>query len=206
MKYLKYLQTIDDFESFKNSEDYILPNVSYVEETKGVSYTPSIKIYPNNVITYKATNKLIETHMYGVDDYSGEPLYSYGVDLNKFGAKALSHEFSNGEGVITFESDVTVIGTSAFRDCSDLTEITIPASVTSIEYHAFVNCTQLSKITCLAVNAPSLTNYSFSNISLNGVLRYPTNATGYDGWRDTMDDYGNYTGYGLQLGWVFEEM
>jgi hypothetical protein len=40
MKYLKYLQTANDFESFKNSEDYVLPNVSYVEETKGVSYEP----------------------------------------------------------------------------------------------------------------------------------------------------------------------
>ena len=40
MKYLKYLQTTNDFESFKNSEDYILPNVSYVVETKGVSYAP----------------------------------------------------------------------------------------------------------------------------------------------------------------------
>ena len=38
MKYLKYLQTTNDFESFKNSEDYILPNVSYVVETEDVSF------------------------------------------------------------------------------------------------------------------------------------------------------------------------
>lgn len=42
MKYLKYLQTTNDFESFKNSESYILPNVSYVVETKGVSYEPYV--------------------------------------------------------------------------------------------------------------------------------------------------------------------
>lgn len=40
MKYLKYLQTANDFESFKNSEDYILPNVSYVVETEDVSFEP----------------------------------------------------------------------------------------------------------------------------------------------------------------------
>ena len=45
MKYLKYLQTTNDFESFKNSEDYILPNVSYVVETEGVSFDPSINLY-----------------------------------------------------------------------------------------------------------------------------------------------------------------
>ena len=38
MKHLKYLQTTNDFESFKNSEDYILPNVSYVVETEDVSF------------------------------------------------------------------------------------------------------------------------------------------------------------------------
>jgi hypothetical protein len=45
MKYLKYLQTANDFESFKNSEDYVLPNVSYIEETKGVSFEPEPPFY-----------------------------------------------------------------------------------------------------------------------------------------------------------------
>lgn len=44
MKYLKYLQTTNDFESFKNSENYILPNVSYVVETQGVSYEPYVEL------------------------------------------------------------------------------------------------------------------------------------------------------------------
>ena len=43
MKYLKYLQTTNDFESFKNSEDYILPNVSYVVETEEVSFEPYVE-------------------------------------------------------------------------------------------------------------------------------------------------------------------
>lgn len=42
MKYLKYLQTANDFELFKNSEDYILPNVSYVVETEDVSFEPYV--------------------------------------------------------------------------------------------------------------------------------------------------------------------
>lgn len=42
MKYLKYLQTSNDFESFKNSADYVLPNVSYVVETEGVSFEPYV--------------------------------------------------------------------------------------------------------------------------------------------------------------------
>ena len=38
MKYLKYLQTTNDFESFKNSEEYVLPNVSYIVADDTVMY------------------------------------------------------------------------------------------------------------------------------------------------------------------------
>lgn len=44
MKYLKYLQTITDFELFKNSDEYITPNVSFIEETKVVNYEPLVTI------------------------------------------------------------------------------------------------------------------------------------------------------------------
>ena len=47
MKYLKYLQTANDFESFKNSEAYILPNVSYIVETEEVYFAPFIDLTAN---------------------------------------------------------------------------------------------------------------------------------------------------------------
>lgn len=58
MKYLKYLQTTSDFESFKNSEDYILPNVSYVVETEGVSFEPYVPPILAGNIVYKSNSKL----------------------------------------------------------------------------------------------------------------------------------------------------
>ena len=42
MKYLKYFEQASAYEAYKNGSDYVLPNVSYVEETKGVSYQPYI--------------------------------------------------------------------------------------------------------------------------------------------------------------------
>jgi len=47
---------------------------------------------------------------------------------------------TTGEGVITFDGDVTSIGNEAFYGCKGLTSITIPDSVTWIGYAAFENC------------------------------------------------------------------
>ena len=42
---------------------------------------------------------------------------------------------------------VTMIGDSAFEECTSLTEIVIPDSVTDIGYSAFCNCNSLTSIT-----------------------------------------------------------
>ena len=41
---------------------------------------------------------------------------------------------------IIIDDGVTTIGEFAFRDCSNLTSVTIPNSVTEIRGHAFSNC------------------------------------------------------------------
>ena len=43
--------------------------------------------------------------------------------------------------------NVTTIGFQAFRECSNLTSITIPASVTNIDSTAFVSCSKLATVT-----------------------------------------------------------
>ena len=48
---------------------------------------------------------------------------------------------------ITIPNSVTSIGSSAFEDCMSLTNITIPESVTSIGALAFYNCSSLTSIT-----------------------------------------------------------
>ena len=44
MKYLKYFEQASAYEAYKNGSDYVLPNVSFVVETKGVSYEPKIEV------------------------------------------------------------------------------------------------------------------------------------------------------------------
>ena len=53
---------------------------------------------------------------------------------------------STGEGVITFDGELTTIGDDAFRDCG-LTSVTIGDSVTTIGNNAFRNCTSLTIVT-----------------------------------------------------------
>ena len=55
--------------------------------------------------------------------------------------------------VIPVDGSVTMIGFSAFEDCSGLTSITIPNSVTSISYSAFSGCSGLTSIEVTAGNA-----------------------------------------------------
>lgn len=59
----------------------------------------------------------------------------------------VSHIFESGRGVITFDSEQTEIGDSAFRDCTGLTGITIPNGVTAIGKEAFKGCSGLTGIT-----------------------------------------------------------
>lgn len=83
-----------------------------------------------NQIVYTASKKLPEEITFN----------NPGLHINAFNVKISSHTFSNGTGYITFNGDVTSIGSSAFYQCSDLTSITIPNSVTSIGDFAFYKC------------------------------------------------------------------
>jgi hypothetical protein len=47
MKHLKLFNDTASYEAYKNSEDYVLPNVSYIEETKGVSFEPYVDLTVN---------------------------------------------------------------------------------------------------------------------------------------------------------------
>lgn len=42
MKYLKQFANESDYQAFKESEEYITPNVSYVVENSGVSFSPYV--------------------------------------------------------------------------------------------------------------------------------------------------------------------
>ena len=97
---------------------------TYADAIEGWKFTA------NNIIYYISSDNNIVT------PYS----------TSAFGANIISNTYENGLGVITFDADVTSIGTYAFNECSSLTEITIPDSVTSIGKYAFYYCRSLTSI------------------------------------------------------------
>ena len=88
------------------------------------------EISPNQIIYYTSTD--------------GSVVVPYKTDV--FGANIISNTYENGRGVITFDGDVTSIGTYAFMGRSKLASISIPESVTSIGVEAFNSC-EISSIT-----------------------------------------------------------
>lgn len=91
---------------------------------------------------------------------------------------------------IVVPNSVKYIQNYAFQE-SDLTSITLGSGLTYIGMRAFERC-PLTTITSYAITAPTLNESVFTLVSSNGVLYYPSGATGYDVWLSS--GYG-YLGY-----------
>ena len=63
-----------------------------------------------------------------------------------FGATIISNKYINGQGIITFDGEVTSIGNMAFDGCQTLSAITLPESITRIGDYAFRGCSDLVTI------------------------------------------------------------
>lgn len=116
-----------------------------IQPMKAVEVTDlkSINI-PLNQIWYTSSNSEIV-----------EP---YATDV--FGANIISNTYENGQGVITFDGEVTSVGNQAFNSRTSLTGITIPDGVTSIGSSAFSSCKSLPSIT-IHDNITSIGGYAF---------------------------------------------
>lgn len=101
---------------------------------------------------------------------------------------------------------VTSIGNNAFRDCSNLTSITIPASITSIGSYAFSHCSSLTSIT-IPANVTSIGNNAFFYCSALTSITIPGSVTSigqdafyYCSGLTSAGPIGG--GYGYEFGWT----
>ena len=148
--------------------DVIIPDdaqywVTIAPATRGLStYSTTLNIAENNSdkerscvikVTSQGDNELFAEYTITQNPrYSlyytssnGEIVQPY--DSSAFGATILSNTYIDGVGTIDFNTPVTTIGKSAFRDCSSLTSVTIPDSVTTIGDVAFAWCSSLTSVT-----------------------------------------------------------
>ena len=77
---------------------------------------------------------------------------------------------------VTIPNSVTSIGSSAFYGCSGLTSVTIPNSVTSIGSCAFQDCGGLTSVT-IPNSVTSIGNYAFENCSGLTSVTIPNSVT-----------------------------
>lgn len=117
---------------------------------------------PNNMIFYTTSdNNAISINQY-------ETAYSWGNNSRK------GHQYKNGIGVITFNTDLTTIGSNIFRQFLTLTSITLPNTVTSIGSYAFYNCKNLTDIE-LPSDLETIGNYAFAYCNSLRSVNLPSN-------------------------------
>ena len=111
-------------------------------------------IIPNNKIWYTATKKA-EPRNYNVfgatiisnewDSETGNGIITFDGNVTRVGYRAFY--YCDNFITITLPDSVTIIGKEAFYDCSSLTSVNIPDSVTTIGEYAFCECYSLTSVT-----------------------------------------------------------
>lgn len=106
MKYLKQFKQASEYEVFKESEDYVLPNVSYVVETKGVNYAPK-KVFklrakynatPDNLVAFNDASNIKSLKVNG-NSIKTEPIKN---EINNFDVLGENITLNMETGAATF--------------------------------------------------------------------------------------------------------
>lgn len=168
LKYLKLFDTHAEYEAFTQTEDFLLPNVSYCKNvTDEVHYNPYIETKlvlkfnvtstssPTTIINGWRTINFSAISIDGVLQPSVVNSYTFDT-LGEHTVKyALSYPTTIGENSFTnitniisvkIPSSVTTIGESAFKGCSGITNLVIPDTVTTIRDWAFDSCSGLTNV------------------------------------------------------------
>ena len=138
MKHLKYFETEAEYNAYKNGSDFVLPNVSYVEEVNGVVFNPYVdSSSPNLVCVYDIVDTSRETQIMAV--YASHAYTSMIVDGVEMDFDCYYQFDTTGLHTVEFifdEEYKTVLPSQGFDYVTQLVSITIPESITSIPYDA----------------------------------------------------------------------
>ena len=198
-KYLKLFETHSEYEAFTQTEDFLLPNVSYCEdqvnvvhynpwvETKLVVYYDIQDISGPTTVCTNFDNSMKSMEVDGVMLDNVTTTYQF----DSIGEHIIKYEFNNptsiGNSAPLFNNvstlkraiipeTITIIGANAFNACGGLTSIDIPSSVTSIGSNAFNACTSLTSID-IPNSVTSIGTYAFNYCSNLTSINIPSSVT-----------------------------
>ena len=185
-----------------NSMEYIGDSVFYscpldtirmeamTPPTAGVdpfSSLPVCVIPCGSLAAYEVSDWASQVGSFVEDCVEGQQIYYTSTDgnivtpnVNAFDANIVSNIYENGVGTITFEAPITIVGDSAFHECSTLTSITIPNGVTKIKW-AFEKCTSLESVE-LPDGITTIGDIAFHNCSSLRSIDIPNSVTYIGGW------------------------
>lgn len=106
----------------------------------------SVETIGNSIFEGCSSLSSIEFHCKTIGSFSGLPITEViiGEEVTSIGKNAFKE--CKDLTSVTIPNTVTSIGESAFYGCSRLTDLEIPSSVTSVGYSAFEKCTSLTSI------------------------------------------------------------
>ena len=212
MKYLKLFETVTQYESFKDSSEYVTPNVSLItnvdddDTIKVVKFNPKedepIQSIPNNTIIYYSTEKLslhqqLNEHVIKADPgiYFSGIIYKYSDSVDGFISGSnlfdrITHQFENGIGYISidhpfhpaFDYILCRLDKEAFIKVNSMRSIELPESLEEIQSDAFYECRGLEIIKCYAKIAPVIDLFSFYDCDALKTVYHPKGSD-YSSWK-----------------------
>ena len=114
-----------------------------------LSTESSITIERNHIVPMEAVEHEAEYKVPANQIWYTAPALVEPFTTSAFNVAITSNEWdeATGEGIITFNGELTTIGEAAFCNCYSLTSVTIPDSVTTIGGQAFSYCYSLTSVT-----------------------------------------------------------
>ena len=160
-QYIKLFETHAEYTAFTQTEDFLLPNVSYCEDQTDVVHYNPIPTPETRVIATFNVASAGNVKLYGYRYYESSPSYNiYGVDLfdtieidgNEVNVSTLDsasglYNMSAGQHTVAYTlKDETSILSNSFKG-ADFNSVTIPDGVTDIYEGAFNSCPNLTTVT-----------------------------------------------------------
>lgn len=200
MKHLKLFNDAASYEAWKNSEECVLPNVSYTDDGNLYYNAYVAPVSPNLVLTFDVTDVSQETKV--MHDYAGgaftsmivdgvETEFDYYYQFNTIGEHTVEFVYAEGYNNKIGEGWLRVSTWNGSESISPLIKIEIPATVTYVDNNNTIDAPNVREIVFHSMIAPtdhSLSWYDGMHIADNGVLKYPKGAD-YSEWIAHMNQF-----------------